>query len=104
RWIAVATIAVVCAAAGYAAHLGGDPEADGTALLLARTFEQLVARPLPYGPSVLYAVLEAARWLTAIVLLVVPPRSRAMGAIVALALVAGQNLEVPLCAASLVIA
>lgn len=102
--VALAAVLAMAAAGAIAAQVGGDPEAEGAVLLTARTFEQLVARPLPYGPPALYAGLEGLRWLAAAALLILAPRSRAMAAGAALALAAGATLEIPLCAAALVIA
>lgn len=96
----MATLGVLVALA----QLGADPEAGGVPLLIARTLHEMGLRPRPFGPSLLYSAFEGLRWLAAIAVLVTGPRTRPLAAAVALALLGGGTIEVPLSAVATVVA
>jgi hypothetical protein len=104
RWTLLGLVLGVSGALVGAAHLGADPEAQGFFLLVARSVEQLAVQPSPFSPTLLTNAVELLRWVVIVGLLVVAPRGRMMSSTVALALVARGTVEVPLCAAMLVVA
>ncbi|MEM6786905.1 MAG: hypothetical protein AAF715_05250 [Myxococcota bacterium] len=103
RWVALMGLTAGLGLVVALAQLGEDPEAGGVPLLVARTLHELGFRPRPLGPALLFNALVALRWLTAAALLVAVPRASGLAACVALALVAGGHLEVPLYAAGMVV-
>ncbi|MCA9618510.1 MAG: hypothetical protein KC731_05805, partial [Myxococcales bacterium] len=104
RWLLGLTVLGVVGLASFGLTFGHDPEARGVPLLVARAVEQLLHNPEPYTPAVVRRSLELLRWVLAVALLVAAPRGRMMASVVVLALVATGTLEVPLCAAAIVIA
>jgi len=104
RWLLLAALILVATGALAAVVLGTAPDATGVTLLLSRSVEQLLSNPSPYGVPWVREAVEVLRWVVVAGVLVVNPRGRMMASSVALALVAAGVLEVPLCAASLVIA
>ena len=104
RWWLLAVVAIAATGVGVAVVVGSAPDAKGATLLLARSVELLLANPSPYTFPWTRELVEIVRWLVVGAVMVVNPRGRMMASSVALALVATGVLEVPLCAASLVIA
>lgn len=104
RWWLLAILVAGSAAVGAAVVVGSTPDAKGAPLLVARSVEHLLANPSPYAFPGAREGVEVVRWLVVVALMVVNPRGRMMASSVALALVATGVLEVPLCAAALVIA
>lgn len=104
RWWLLGALIAAAAAVGTSVVIGSAPDAKGAPLLLARSVEHLLANPSPYGLPWAREVVEVVRWLVVVAVMVVNPRGRMMASSVALALVATGVLEVPLCAAALVIA
>jgi hypothetical protein len=104
RWLLIGLVVVATLGLVVVLVMGSAPDASGSPLLLARAIEQLLPNPRPYSPPWIREAVELFRWLLVAAVLAVSPRGRMMTASVALALVATGSLEVPLCAASLVIA
>jgi hypothetical protein len=93
--VAAATVMVV-----LVAKRGEDPEASGVVLFVARATRQLVVEPGPFIPILgQWVVACAAQLVVPFVLTTV--RDRILAGAVALGLVAGSTLDVPLCAAAL---
>ncbi|MBI4699870.1 MAG: hypothetical protein HY744_01665 [Deltaproteobacteria bacterium] len=94
-------------AAGLLARLsfaGSEPGAPGVLILLGRVLDRLVSFPAPVLPDPARFFAEALAWLVAAAVLA-GKRRRPLGAtVVALALLARGAVEMPLCAAALVLA
>jgi len=104
RWPTL-TLAIVCAVLGIIAALRGrDADVSGGELFVARALTELLHHPEPYLPWFVRAFFELSTWCVTLVTLLLCPRTRLMSAAVALGLVAGITLEVPLCAMALSIA
>lgn len=104
RWPTLA-LALLCAVLGIIVALKGrDADVSGGHVFVARALTELLHHPEPYVPWFVRAFFELSAWCLTLVTLLLCPRTRLMSAVVALALVAGITLEVPLCAMALTIA
>ncbi len=82
----------------------GSGEASGMALLVARASARLTPHPLPYVPWLLRLTTEWLAVTTALAVVGRAPRTLLMSAAIAAALLSDAALEMPLGAASLVVA
>jgi hypothetical protein len=103
NWAALAVLVAASVALTVLVALGSDPMASRALILTARAGRELLLVPAPYLPELMRLELEALRWCTVVLVLALRPRGSMMSASVALGLIAGAALEVPLCAASAVI-
>ena len=103
RGVAVGAVVTLAVVTTYLAALGGELEASKSLLLISRSWRELLTNPAPYTPELARVFVEVTRYALVATVLILRPRGPLMSAAVAFGLVAGGALEVPLCAASLVI-
>ncbi|MBK6513802.1 MAG: hypothetical protein IPM79_29610 [Polyangiaceae bacterium] len=101
--IGLAAAGVVSLLVGWRASAPVDPDEAAWSVLIRRTGQELLSLPTPHLPAFVTAVLAALALAVACVAVGLSARQPVVGASLALALIAGQNAEVPVLALSLTV-
>lgn len=104
RFILLASLLFLSGLLTWLVSAGQDPDATPVMVLVSRSAFGLLTAPAPFVPDLVRVFVELLRWGALVTLLALRPRGPMMASSVAFGLIASGSLEIPLCAASLVVA